>query len=402
MTRGSLGSTRSTLSVWGARLAALAIGPLLIIGLCEALAWAFGVAPQSESKGYAAWHEAQVCHFGGDPEGFCTRPPVAGSEDRAVVAVLGGSSVWGYPKGMKRFAFPNLMRSMLEQAAPGAFAVRNYGLFCKDSIFVRRCAETLIESGEPSVLVIYSGHNDFLNFMRWPGPRAMMFLEDNGWLIDARDWLAGTRTYSFLLQLREGEESTQWNRLPSPEFEEAFEIVLDAYTANIESIIEHAAARGIEVVLVTLASNISESPYPRDEWDAGLVEGRNPPEWDDWHAHFARGVELARAASYADAHKSFVRARDLLPMGRAPSQLNARIRDLARQYPQIHLVDFEREIDALGASESIGCEFFGDRTSGVDWCDPFHPSARTHRLIAESISRAILGLESDSTGFIQH
>ena len=54
------------------------------------------------------------------------------------------------------------------------------------------------------------------------------------------------------------------DRLPSPEFEEAFEIVLDAYTANIESIIEHAAARGIEVVLVTLASNISESPYPRD------------------------------------------------------------------------------------------------------------------------------------------
>ena len=34
--------------------------------LCEALAWAFGVTPQSESPGYAAWQEAQVCHFGGD------------------------------------------------------------------------------------------------------------------------------------------------------------------------------------------------------------------------------------------------------------------------------------------------------------------------------------------------
>jgi hypothetical protein len=382
----------TSVSTWLLRLVTLVVSPLILFGLGEGVAWLFGVQALASDPGYPVWHEAQVCHYAGDPEAYCSRPGLEGAEGKAVVAVVGGSSVYGYPKGMK--PFPNLLRGMLEEAAPGEFAVRNYGLYCKDSIFVRRCAQTLIERGEPEIVVVYSGHNDFLNFMRRPGPRALFFLENNPWLIGLRDALARSRIYSLLSRERAGAISGVWNRLPSPDFEEAFEVVLDAFTHNVEAIVELAAERGVQVVLVTVASNVSEFPYPRDEWDSGLAPGKNPPEWHDWSVHFAGAIEQAREGRLGPAHESFVAARDDLPMGRAPSQLNQRVRELAARHPEVRLVDFERRIDVIARQELIGCEFFGGTTGGVPWCDPFHPSTRTHRLIAGSVAEALLALRN--------
>jgi lysophospholipase L1-like esterase len=146
-------------------------------------------------------------------------------------------------------------------------------------------------------------------------------------------------------------------------------------------VLDLAGRAGARVILVTVVSNLYEFPLRRAQWDAPQKPAR-------WVMPYRRGIELYRAGRFAEALAAFKESRDAYPFGRAPSELNERLRELAQGRPHVHLVDFERTLDRAGLEEGIGCNFFGDET----YCDQFHPNARTHRLIAEALLRTLEGL----------
>ncbi len=365
-----------------ATLALAIISPLVFLGLLELGAAAWGFPARSDSERYQARNRHRQCQWGvGDAASRCTIKNFRRGAHQLVV-VLGGSSVFGYPLETQREAFPARLGRLLNFSYPGAYRVVNRGYACKDTIFIRKCAQLLAEF-EPDVFIVYAGHNDFANWLERPTER--IWLAEHAWLYELEDWLNHSRAYSLAsgaVRFYRGSRRQAWGA-PSPEVKaRAVKAVLDEFTRNLEAVIELAARTGAEVILVTVVSNLHEHPVRRDDWDSGPDEQvRRAPARAAWARHYSRGVELFRGSHFDDALDEFKRARDEYPHGRAHSALNQRVRELAARFPHVHLVDFEAELDRLGVEQGIGCNFFGDE----GWCDQFHPNARTHQLIGEAL-----------------
>lgn|GEM_PF-6269722 len=365
---------------------------LLVVGstgaflaLLEGAAWLAGSEPLARDPGYQAVVRMRDCLFGwGHERDFCAPARVATPRPHVVVT-LGGSSVQGYPLG-KVTPFAKRLETRLEVAHPGEYAVFNRGLMCKDSTFVRRCAERLLDA-RPDVLVVYSGHNSYANW-GFEAPRRRIFLEDHGWLYDVERQLLRSRflsAFSRAIGAVPG-DPVLGQRVPAPEaFREARKVILERVSADLSEVLDLAERAGAHVLLVTLVSNLHEHPVERHSWD-------DPPRSDGaWLAPYRRGIEAQRARRFEEALAAFKEARDLNPFGRAPSELNERLRELAAGRPHVRLVDFERVLDRLGAEEGIGCNFFGQD----GWCDQFHPNDRTHQLLADALFEAVEALRGE-------
>ena len=374
---------------WLLRLLLVLIPPLLLFGLAEALCWTFDVPRLADNENFQKLEFMRECRSGSDLiETRCAPEGVGEATKRRSIFVFGGSSVQGHPIG-ETTPFASHMQVMLDQRHPGEYAVRNLGVACRDSIYVRKCAETI--GGEAQDLyVIYAGHNDFANFMV-ANPRLRIFSEEHPALFDFPAILAKSRFYSLLaswIRPPPRAKVASWVRLPDPEWGEAKQIALDEYTRNITRVIEQAAELGIRVVLVTVVSNVSEYPAEQARWHKMLDRERPFPEWlDPWKEQFRIGVEEFEAGRPGESIAAFERARDLSMGGRAPSELNERLRELSRAYDHVDLVDFELRLHRIGVEEGLlGCNFFGTQT----WCDQFHPNPRTQHLIAQEIVKHLV------------
>jgi len=285
--------------------------------------------------------------------------------------------------------FPERMRRLLDEAQPGRYRIFNFGLYCKDSIFVAACAERLAPAAD--VLVVYMGHNDVANFMG-AQPRMTMWIERNRWLLDLERWLAGTRTYSLLYALRTegGVPAAAWRPMPAAAFDVAKQEVVDGFRERLQAIVAATARSGTRLVLVTVVSNLHESPFERADWNVRLETAALLPDWQRWRDHFGRGVALYREDRFEAALAEFRSARDVLMQGRAPTEMNELVREVSTRNGHVELVDFERILDGVGARDGIGCNFFGED----DWCDQFHPNSRTHEMIAAAVVEQVLALET--------
>jgi hypothetical protein len=174
-------------------------------------------------------------------------------------------------------------------------------------------------------------------------------------------------------------------------------VILDAYTSNLTKIIVLARDRGAEVILVTVGSNLHEFPLRKDGWERALRQvQRQGAEASSWLSHFAEGIRLFQAERFDEALEQFKLARNEDPQSRAPGLLNPRIRELARAHDHVHLVDFEAQLDRLGAREGIGCNFFGTE----EYCDGVHPNPRTNHPMGEAVARKIIQLREDPLGHL--
>ena len=108
-----------------------------------------------------------------------------------------------------------------------------------------------------------------------------------------------------------------------------------------------------------------------------------------FRTHVIAGRELFRSKHFSEALKEYKLARDSWLNFRAHSALNERLRELSRGKPQVHLVDFEQELNRVGLEIGIGCNFFGDST----YCDQLHLNTRSHAIMANMIREVIKGLE---------
>jgi lysophospholipase L1-like esterase len=370
------------------------LSPLVFLALTEVAAHLVGVKPLAEDQRYRERVRHRSCRF--NPEHArisCKADQFSTSRDKIVIA-LGGSSVQGYPL-KETIAFSRQLDSMLGGAYPGEYAVFNRGRMCKDSIYVRECARNALRA-EPDYLVVYAGHNDFANWgHKNPGRR--IFLEENAWIYELELQLSRSRSFSALAR--------SWRRLssswvrgeaePSVEHRErSRRLILDKFEANLSALIELAGAGGTDVILVTVVSNLHEFPIRRERWSSSSGrESATAVQPAHWTESYWRGVDLFEGGRFAEALEAFKEARDQHEGGRAPTELNERIRLLSEHYDHVHLVDFEQQLDRLGVREGIGCNFFGSES----YCDQFHPNTRTQGLIAEAIFRKLEALRSSAT-----
>jgi lysophospholipase L1-like esterase len=363
------------------------VSPVVFLVLLEAVAVVARVQPLAANEHYRANERIVLCKFRyRQAHVLCDPARVTTSRARLVIA-LGGSTVQGYPVG-KVDPFPRQLEGMLEAAHPGEYAVVNRGLMCKDSTYVRQCAERVI-AARPALLVVYSGHNSYSNW-GFDDPAAWIFFEDHAWLFDLARVFTRSRAFTAGVRLW---GTAAGGPAPEPsdaEFAQAGRVILERYTADLSAVIALAGRAGTEVVLVTVVSNLHEFPIGRSRWGEPLPEVAGSARQARWRAHYAQGIAAFGAGRFAEALAAFARARDEWPLGRAPSELNERIRELARTHAHVHLVDFARDLEQLGREEGIGCNFFGDET----YCDLFHPNTRTHRLIAEAVFRKIEALRA--------
>jgi lysophospholipase L1-like esterase len=371
----------------------LAILPsLVLLAAAEGVLWLAGAPQLSENKVFQQHEFMRDCRAKEDlierrcdPENFSEASTA--DPGQTSVYVFGGSSAQGYPIG-ETTPFSSHMQTFLDRRAPGSFAVRNLGVACRDSIYVRKCSR-VVGGTSRDIYVIYAGHNDFGNFMV-AQPRLQIFSEEHPAPFEIESSLARSRVYSSLVRLLHGKPKgkiASFNRLPDPAWDEAREIILETYAENIRRVIERAGDLGIEVFLVTVVSNLSEYPATRDRWHAMMNRERPFPDYlQPWRTHYKQGIDHFESGKFEASLREFKLARDRSMNGRAPSALNERIRELSRAHPHVHLVDFEMTLDRLGIEQGIGCNFFG--TS--QWCDQFHPNSRTQMLIARDIVDTLL------------
>ncbi len=357
----------------------LVLAPALFWGCLEAGARLAGVDPLSEDESYMAYVRERGCQFGWRAAASACALDRFDHGERKLLVALGGSSVFGYPAWTPSFA-PKL-DGLLKRAAPRRWRVVNRGYSCKNSYFVQDCARRALEAGA-DVLVIYAGHNDFAAYGVW-NPSRKIWLEKIAWVYDLENWLARSSAFSLLIGLLRSEAAPEWfPPQPDPErMAAAQEIVLEAYTRNLTSIIEAAAGSDAQIILSTIVSNLYEFPVKRDEWDSSpLFDPDERPDLIPWAERYREGIVMHRAGDFDGALSAFSAARDRFMRGRAPAMLNERIRELASRHEHVELVDFERRLHAR-APMGIGCNFFGDES----YCDQFHPNDRTQEMIARAL-----------------
>jgi len=371
-----------------AKLCLVVLPSLLLLVVAEFFAWVLAVPQLSQNKVFQQREFMRECRAGDDLiETRCDRENLSGPNDATGVYVFGGSSVQGHPVG-ETIPFASHMQRLLDLRVPGRYAVHNLGVACRDSIYVRKCSQRI--GGEADdIYVIYAGHNDFGNFMV-AQPRLRIFSEEHPAPFAIGSTLAKSRVYSFLVTALYGKPKgkvASFDRLPDPAWGEARSLTLETYADNIRRVIQNAAERGIEVFLVTVVSNVSEFPAKRDNWHRMMNRERPFPAYlQQWRRHFKKGIEHFEAGAYEDSLVEFKLARDQGMSGRAPTALNALVRELSVAYAHVHLVDFEETLDRIGTRMGHGCDFFGS----ADWCDQFHPNSRTQRLIAEDVVGRLL------------
>ncbi|MEN8182644.1 MAG: hypothetical protein ABFS46_08930, partial [Myxococcota bacterium] len=369
------------------KLALAAIATFSFLLLLELLGWALGIPLRADDH-HAKWrHRMHECRFGrGHVEQACDPGVLETPPGTLPIAILGGSTVEGYPFGTHD-NFPRLLGEVLESRRPNEYRVHNLGRSCKESSYVRACAERAMQ-GNLEILIVYAGHNDFGTLMV-ERPRMELLFASFPWLIDLEGWLSRRHSFALWVSLaaRLAPPAKEWHRLTEPEFTRRRDWVLERYTENLEAVLEGARERGIPVILVTLVSNLYEFPFRREQWSE-VASLEIDAHLRSWQRAYLEGIELDGRGRRSEALSSFKRARDELMKSRAPSVLNQRLRDLAAERPGVSLVDFEVILDEIGLEEGIGCTFFGAET----WCDQFHPNPRTSRMIAEALAEAVLGL----------
>ena len=344
------------------------------------------------------------------------------------VFCLGGSTTYGRPYNDST-SFAGWLREFLPLADPAhRWEVINAGGISYASYRVAAVTEQLLEM-DPDLLIIYTGHNEFLEDVTFPNWKDRSRLLEQATLLAAH-----SRLFTLLSQRLQpaAETNRQQPRLPG-EVDEILnhtvgpssykrddrhhDQVLSFFEFNLRRIVQLAHRRSVPVLLVTPASNLRDfSPFKsqhRDglneqdqrrwqelvdqagklailnEWEDAARLLKEAVSLDDRHAetHFRLAAALLACGQHAEASVHFQRARDedVCPL-RALTPLATSVRRIAAD-ESVPLVDFE-ELLAGRCRDQNGHSIVGNNF----FLDHVHPTIEGHRLLAEAI---IEQLETD-------
>ncbi|MBN1269894.1 MAG: tetratricopeptide repeat protein [Kiritimatiellae bacterium] len=315
------------------------------------------------------------------PHGLARSPPPlvcdrAKPDGLVRVVVLGESAAMGDP--VMQFSAPRLLEKMLNYAE-GAhrFEVVNTAMTAVDSSVIADIASEL-DRLNPDVVILYIGNNEVVGPY---GPVTPLTLPGWSWLTPWRVRLSRLRLTQVLRAAWEvpgggagarrhfGMELFETGRLRAddPRLEPMYAL----YANRMEHIIDCGQSAGAEVLLCTIAVNLTDcAPFGSDHrlgldlpscraWNAAYAEGRRAQQAlrydealrhyetaaaiDDRYAELAYGRAQVLAASgrAGDAETLFALARDLDTLRfRADSRINRTIRGIAGRRA-VTLVDVE-------------------------------------------------------------
>jgi hypothetical protein len=274
------------------------------------------------------------------------------------IALVGGSTVW-------QLVDAPVLRQTLEQRYGCPVAVLNMGVLGCGSERELWSAEEALDL-DVDVLVVYTGHNEFLSFSnpatyRQP-PSGMNWLARNSRIYQLAWWL-------FQGEIEPSDElpaSEVWSRVRRYD-EEDKEEVYRQYQDNLRQLIEVWGNRPL--VLATAASNLRLAPLVGSAGET--VEAIQKQSLEDlqqwarkdlgaWVSH-ALGTRLLEQGGDRQLAKNHLeRAFELTP---CPERANARINGLLRELAQqrsIPLADIEREMAEQSPDGIPGSEWFVD------------------------------------------
>ena len=358
------------------------------------------------------------------------------------VFCFGGSTTYGHPFD-GRTAFPRWLQDLLKASSPeNDFEVINAGGISYASYrIVPLIKETL--QYQPDVMVIYTGHNEFLERRTYAG-----LLDQGHGLLAFRACLEELNTYRALRSLLQPllpnqrakdvakkNDTAPGSRPDKPILREEVAAILDRsagldlyhrdeefakgvvehFGHNLRAMISICKNAGVPVIVVEPASNLKDfSPF-KSEHDSSLsaeekkeIKGsidsatrclekgdskeaakiaRDATRKDPFFAesHYLEGLALLKTGQNVEAKTSFTRAKDLdiCPL-RCISALEDQIPAIAKQQNAI-LVPFRQALERY-SSES------GDK-SGIpgneSFLDHLHPTIEKHQLLAEMILEKI-------------
>ena len=374
----------------------------------------YGAAPRPFSRSSAADGRAQfrVSDRAFRPaELACPKPA---GEVR--VFCFGGSTTFGY--GLKaEEAYPARLKQILRQAQPGAH-VRTVNLGCDalESFRILGMMTGVLREQQPDVVVLHTGHNDFINASRITAVAELAQLSRSA----VRQRLAAYRALSHSRLFRLVEHGL-WAAQRRADFvtREAysrsrwalFQQAATAYEANVRAMVQRAREAGVPIVLCTVVSVARDAPPFASVSRPGLTHaqrteflrhtsemrhltmrqqlveaekaGRLAVQIDPGHAQtlYDLGLVLLQQGNAAEARMYLHWARDHDASGcRAPSRVNRSLRRLARDQG-LPLADIERAFQARSRFGIVDHRLF---------VDSIHPRPEGHQLMAEVIAGAIL------------
>ncbi len=259
------------------------------------------------------------------------------------VMATGASSTLGDPFGPQT-AFPALLGEMLADAAPDRqYEMINCAVIAISSLDVLRIHKEALHY-DPDAILIYCGHNEAYGADGVDTPVQRSF----GSRSAAKSWLWFRNLR--LVRLARGalgrthppqEGFGMWtmrNRLV-PAGSPKHERLLRFYRANILEMLGSARAKGVDVILCTLISNIrDQSPLGSAHGAALTEDGRAR-----WETAFARGVSAMGSGRWAEAQQAFTACNTLDP-----------------DYAESHF-RLGRCLDALGDSAAAGVQYVAAR-----------------------------------------
>ncbi|HKK71077.1 MAG TPA: tetratricopeptide repeat protein [Candidatus Krumholzibacteria bacterium] len=363
--------------------------------------------------------------------------PATKAPNTTRVFCLGGSTTYGRPYD-DATSFAGWMRHLLTEADPDrAFEIVNAGGISYASYRVARLTDELLRY-EPDLLVVYTGHNEFLE------ERTYADVRDRSPLFRvALDAVNSTRIGALARQVLGSDRGAVDGRTVLPAEVQARldhsagldlyerDDELDAgvtrhYERALRSIVAKARAASVDVVLVTPASNMAGfSPFksqpspgldaPRqEEVETALTTAREALETGNTDsavdaaaravaldprsadAHWVHGQALRAAGRAEEAEAAYRTARDEdVCTLRAPSRFVEIVRAVADDTgtPAVDYVRLLRD-EAVRRDETplVGDQFFLDHV---------HPTIEGHRLLATRLVETFAeqGWIEPSTGY---
>ena len=317
---------------------------------------------------------------------------------------LGGSTTYGRPYD-DTASFSGWLREFLNGADPSRnWELINAGGVSYASYRVAKLMEELL-GYEPDLFIIYSGHNEFLERRTYPdlieAPAALTNMA--GWLSHTRIYTAGNRivggsqptsTEAPGRTLLPSEVDTILARSVGPQDyhrdDRFLEQVAAHYRFNLNRMLKMAYSAGVQVILITPASNLKDcSPFKsevsenltaeqsaqfqvlfetgQEAANSGQAEQalslfEEAESIDDRYAdlHYQRGRVLMKRERWAEAAGAFRRAlqEDVCPLRILPS-MRQTLAELAAEH-DVPLIDFASIIDGRSDQGIPGSDHFLD------------------------------------------
>jgi len=345
------------------------------------------------------------------------------------LAVLGESAAMGDPA--IEFSLARGLEKMLnDPGKPGKFEVINAAMTAINSPVIVDIAEELANRSV-DMFIIYMGNNEVVGPY---GPGTAITSGD--WGTRLTPWRVRLTRSRFALFLRDlvsgftgnrqdpqnwgGMEMFEENRIAQDD--PRLSSMYRSYEQNLDRIITIAENKGIQVVLCTMAVNLSDSaPFGSTnrtdlsaselrDWNAIYRDGRTAQkeernddartlfrkalDLNDGHAELVYRLGCVESALGNDEESArlFARARDLdIQRFRTDSEINRIIRNTARRYPRVKLADIETAFHSLDDRELFVDHVHFSMRGLYELCRNVYPFIHNHREIPEPVSEEMFG-----------